>query len=111
MSSALDAGADVSRERCVPGYPRNRHPHPGTQNRNMEAGSIPLFQVFQGISILDNIETKVSLGLALCLRDEYNVNTLEHLEHPGRGACSIAVFCSRVRWNRPAPTRRFEVMT
>ena len=106
-----DVDRDMSVEWCVPGYPRNRRPHPGTEKRNTAAGSIPLFQVFQGISILGNTKTSLSLGLELCLRDEYNVNTLEHLEHPGRGAYSTAVFCSRVRWNKPATARRFEVMT
>ena len=96
---------------CVPGYPRNSSPHPGTENRNTAPLPNTLFQVFQGISILGNTKTSSDSGCRLCLRGEYNTDTLEQLEHRPHPGRSVAVFCSRVRWNKPATARRFEVMT
>lgn len=96
---------------CVPGYPRNSSPHPGTENRN--TGPVPntLFQVFQGISVLGNIKTSYDSGCRLCLRGEYNADTLEQLEHRPHPGRSVVVFCSRVCWNTPVEAPQFEVMT
>jgi len=93
------------------GSPCSRRPHPVPQNRGTAAVPEGVEQVEQGISILGSIETTLLESSSLCLRGEYNANTLFHLFQGGRRSWSHAIFWNRVFSATPFHRREFEVLT
>ena len=68
-------------------------------------------QVEQGNYVSGNTETIQITRSCLCLRDEYNGNTLFHLFHRGRESTRQPVFWNRMIFSTLFHPHQFEVMT